>query len=524
MLRAGVIEASTSPWLSPVVLVKKKGGALRFCVDYRGLNAVTKGDSYPLPRIDELLDELGPKSIFTTLDARAAYWSVEVEPLDRPKTAFSDGSNFAQHLKDLEETLQLLSKAGLKLECPQKCQFAATTIDFLTYRYHRKECHQISEKFDVPRCYRVCSFRKHIPGYATLASPLHLLLKKHQTWSWGPEQQAAFETLKEKLTSAPVLRQPDFSKEFELHTDASKIALGACLMQRDGTETLHAVAYYSVLADAETRYPVIDMEALAGAGRESYLLPARCTTKSEEFCHESSTLLPLASSSGHTSNIPKCQVDSKAPMDIMDFGPSVPVRWALTILDQHSRYIQIVPLRKITGNVHRHSLIIKVIFKPIERIQTDNGQMECGNEPIVVKLLSPLLESRPRAWYQFIPELRLQINSALQKANRVSNLCICSLADMQPPIGLTNEAVFAENINLQERLQEARRAAVEASKEARSTYGAYYDRDKKIDFQPVEGSIVWYFEHRHHMGGLPPFAGKWRGPARINKLLGSSVL
>ncbi|XP_037773064.1 uncharacterized protein LOC119568596 [Penaeus monodon] len=178
MLRTGVIEESTSPWMSPVVLVKK-GGGLRFCVDYRGLNAVTKGDTYPLPLINELIDELGPKNIFTTLDARAAYWSVEVEESDRPKTAFSDGyrlfqfcrlpfglstapttfqrtmnvvlssvlgrhtlaylddviiysHSFDQHLQHLDETLQLLSLAGLKLNMG-KCQFAATTIDFLGF-------------------------------------------------------------------------------------------------------------------------------------------------------------------------------------------------------------------------------------------------------------------------------------------------------------------------------------------------------------------------------------------------------
>ncbi|XP_047490339.1 uncharacterized protein LOC125039978 [Penaeus chinensis] len=73
MLQSGVIEASCSPWLSPVVLVKKKDGSLRFCVDYRGLNAVTKKDTYPLPRIDALIDELGPTDTFTTLDARAAH-------------------------------------------------------------------------------------------------------------------------------------------------------------------------------------------------------------------------------------------------------------------------------------------------------------------------------------------------------------------------------------------------------------------------------------------------------------------
>jgi len=86
MLKQGVIEPSTSPWLSPVVLVKKKNGSLRFCVDYRNLNAVTTADTYPLPRIEELIDELGPADTFT----KAAYWSVEVHPEDRPKTAFSD--------------------------------------------------------------------------------------------------------------------------------------------------------------------------------------------------------------------------------------------------------------------------------------------------------------------------------------------------------------------------------------------------------------------------------------------------
>jgi len=170
MLNTGVIEPSTSPWLSPVVLVKKKDGGVRFCVDYRALNAVTKGDSYPLPRIEELLDELGPMNIFTTLDARAAYWAVEVDPPDRPKTAFSDGyrlfqfvrlpfglstapttfqrtinvvlaavlgkhtlcylddiiiysRSFAQHLADLNETLGRLKAAELKLNL-DKCTAA----------------------------------------------------------------------------------------------------------------------------------------------------------------------------------------------------------------------------------------------------------------------------------------------------------------------------------------------------------------------------------------------------------------
>lgn len=305
MLSAGVIEPSSSPWLSPVVLVRKKGGALRFCVDYRKVNAVTTADTYPLPRIDELIDELGPTDTFTTLDARAAYWSIEVHEEDRPKTAFSDGyrlfqfrrlpfglstvpmtfqrtmnlvlspvfgrhtlaylddvvvysKGFAQHLVDLEETLKLLVAGGLKLNA-EKCSFAATTINFLRFTISPDGVAQDHSKVvaiadtPAPRTVEeICRFlgatgffRRHIEGYATVAAPLHVLLKKGQQWKWEAEQQQAFEELKSRLVSAPVLKQPDFAQQFELHTDASSIALGAALIQRDDQGAPHAIAYYS---------------------------------------------------------------------------------------------------------------------------------------------------------------------------------------------------------------------------------------------------------------------------------------
>jgi len=324
MLKNGVIESSTSPWLSPVVLVKKKDGSLMFCVNYRNLNAVTTADTFPLPRIDELIDELGPSDTFTTLDARAAYWSVEVHPEDRPKTAFSDGyrlfqfrrlpfglstapttfqrtmnfvlssvlghhtlaylddvvvysRGFSQHLKDLEETLQLLAAAGLKLNI-EKCKFAATTINFLGFTISPEGVSPHQDKVaailatPAPRTVKEVRrflgatgfFRKHIEGYATSAAPLHLLLKKGQSWKWEKDQQQAFEELKKRLASAPVLRQPDFTQPFELHTDASSIALGAALIQRDHDGAPHAIAYYSMkLRDPATHYPAIDCEALA---------------------------------------------------------------------------------------------------------------------------------------------------------------------------------------------------------------------------------------------------------------------
>jgi hypothetical protein len=96
MLKQGVIESSQSPWASPVVLVKKKDGTKRFCVDYRKLNKVTKRDSYPLPRVDMTLDAIGGSSWFSTLDLKSGYWQVKMEERDKEKTAFTAGEGLWQ--------------------------------------------------------------------------------------------------------------------------------------------------------------------------------------------------------------------------------------------------------------------------------------------------------------------------------------------------------------------------------------------------------------------------------------------
>lgn len=107
-------------------------------------------------------------------------------------------------------------------------------------------------------------FRRHIKNYAAIASPLFQLTPKDAKFQWNPDAQQSFDKLKAALVSAPVLRNPCYEKPFEVHTDASKMAVGACLMQRDDAGIAHAVAYYSrKLRGAETRYSATDSEALA---------------------------------------------------------------------------------------------------------------------------------------------------------------------------------------------------------------------------------------------------------------------
>ena len=325
MLNMGVVEPSASPWLSPVVLVRKKDGKLRFCVDFRKINALTVMDSWPMPRIDELLDDLGGSLWFTTLDAKNAYWTIEMDPEDKDKTAFSDGHRllqftrmpfglvtapstfmramtkiltpvlgrhtlaylddvvvfsptFGEHLDHLKETLTLLQDAEFRLN-RAKCTLAATEIKFLGFQINGEGVAPDPGKVaaikgmsipQTPRAVRRflgCTgfFRRHVPHYANVAHPLFRLTRKTQDFVWGEKEQKAFETLKEALITAPILKLPDFSKEFEIHCDASGIAIGACLMQKhEPDDKPYPISYYSrKLRGAEERYAPIDLEALA---------------------------------------------------------------------------------------------------------------------------------------------------------------------------------------------------------------------------------------------------------------------
>ena len=323
MLAQGIIQPASSPWASNVVLVRKKDSSYRCCIDYRQLNAVTKRDAYPLPRIDACLDSMSEARWFSTFDLRSSYHQVPVAEEDTDKTAFicprgmykfkmmpfglcNAGATFQrlmdvilsglhpdvclvylddiivhsktteQHLERLEAVFTRLSEAGLKLK-PEKCRFFQRSVSFLGHVISYEGIATDPEKtravaeWPPPSSVKelrafvglASYYRRFVRDFAKIAAPLHVIMKKNQRFHWNDEAQKAFDELKLALTSPPILAMPNDLGEFVLDTDASDRAIGAVLSQRqNGVERV--VAYASRALDRrEQNYCVTRKELLA---------------------------------------------------------------------------------------------------------------------------------------------------------------------------------------------------------------------------------------------------------------------
>ncbi|GJX37077.1 putative reverse transcriptase domain-containing protein [Tanacetum coccineum] len=289
----GFIRPSSSPWGAPVLFVKKKDGSFRMCIDYRELNKLTVKNRYPLPRIDDLFDQLQGSSVYSKIDLRSGYHQLRVRDEDIPKTAFRTryghyefqvmpfgltnapavfmdlmnrvcrpyldkfvivfiddiliySKTKEEHDVHLRLILELLKKEELYAKF-SKCDFWLSSVQFLGHVIDSKGIHVDPAKIESIKDWESPKtpteirqflglagyYRRFIEGFSKISKPMTKLTQKSVKFNWGEKEETAFQTLKQKLCSAPILALPEGSENFIVYCDASHKGLGAVLMQRE---------------------------------------------------------------------------------------------------------------------------------------------------------------------------------------------------------------------------------------------------------------------------------------------------
>lgn len=324
MLEMEVIEESSSSWSSPVVLIRKPN-KVRLCLDSRKVNAVTKKDAYPLPLINGILGRLNNTTIISSIDLKDAFWQIPLSKESRDKTAFTvpgrplyhfrvmpfglcnspqtlcrlmdkvvpyhlhskifvylddllvTSSTISEHLTLLKLVGDRLKLAGLSINI-KKSKFFMKEVKYLGFVVGSGGLKTDPEKVEAIRNFpsptslkqtrRLLGmtgwYQRFINNYAEIVSPITNLLKKNSKFSWTPEAQLSFDKLKYLLTTAPVLINPDYSKQFFIRCDACKSGVGSVLYQLDDEGHERPIAFMSKkLNSAQSNYSTTELECLA---------------------------------------------------------------------------------------------------------------------------------------------------------------------------------------------------------------------------------------------------------------------
>ncbi|MCO5548548.1 hypothetical protein L7F22_002008 [Adiantum nelumboides] len=318
LVEKGMVRPSSSPFCSPVLLVHKKDGTYRMCVDYRALNKITIKNRFPVPRIEDLFDKLQGSTYFSRIDLKSGYHQIRIVNEDILKTAFRTtfglyeylvmpfgltnapatfnrmmerifrphrnftgvffddviiySKSMEEHKKHLQVIFQALRDNKLFIN-QKKSEFFLQEIQYLGHIISKSGIRMDPSKLEVikewpnPRNLHelrsfigMCAYyRRFIEKFSLIAGPLHDLTKKNVKYVWTEGKQEAFDKLKQKLTSQPVLVLPDLSKPFEVQCDACGDCLGAVLLQEG-----HAIAYESRrLSSDEQILGIYEKELLA---------------------------------------------------------------------------------------------------------------------------------------------------------------------------------------------------------------------------------------------------------------------
>ncbi|KAG8490989.1 hypothetical protein CXB51_014158 [Gossypium anomalum] len=245
LMEKGYIRESLSPCAIPVLLVPKKDGTWRMCVDCRAVNKITIKYRHPIPRLDDMLDELTGAKVFSKIDLKSGYHQIRMREGDEWKTAFKTKHGLYEWLvmpfglTNAPTNLWKNIYCGWSRGRPRPRPTSVTQV---------RSFHGLAS-----------FYRRFVSNFSTIAAPLTSVIKKNSSFIWNDEQEKSFIKLKDCLTNAPLLALPDFSKTFEIECDASGIRIGAVLTQ-DG----RPVAYFSEkLNGAVLNYPVYDKEMYA---------------------------------------------------------------------------------------------------------------------------------------------------------------------------------------------------------------------------------------------------------------------